>query len=555
MLAFSRAAVREIRRRLRALASELAARPPGGSQVIAADTNLSKVTVLTAHAFARRFIKKQEVLKGKAAHALLAKTINRARRDCQTGVLWPDASSDARQQRARQLGELAEPSKLKFVLRMIAVACASKKTLSETASMAQFAGFAQYVKVLRSIPERFSVIKKQRKVIDYGDMLVQAVAAIEDGASVPFSHILVDEYQDCSAAQIHLLLALANLKGRSIMVFGDAHQAIYGFAGSSYTPLSSVLAGVQELSLPRSRRLTAPTAALASAVAQHQPEDAIQASREGKLPVLIHDDTLASQTQHIVQHIQQLIAAGTAPEQIIVVARMKALLAPVEQLLLSHQVLTRRIGMSRHRRHALRVLRLVRMVEQHKKAKRAITPDVLRAALSRLTDVSDSLWKRESLALNKVSRVPSLEGRYQLCAKAYLRLLGGIRAKPELRADVNRWGPSCRAYSDAKAMCAAIRAIDKKAVVTGTIHAAKGGEWDHVLIVGATDGLLPLYLSRDDDQSLSEECNLLYVAITRARETVRLYHAPANHARSRQPFESVCRFLDDAAVRSTLRLA
>jgi DNA helicase-2/ATP-dependent DNA helicase PcrA len=98
-----------------------------------------------------------------------------------------------------------------------------------------------------------------------------------------------------------------------------------------------------------------------------------------------------------------------------------------------------------------------------------------------------------------------------------------------------------------------LRAMPKEAIVTGTIHAAKGLEWEHVFIVGATDGYLPLYHARDKAQ-LSEERNLLYVVVTRAREAVRLYHAPSNHARSRQHFESPCTFLTKAAVHETLQV-
>ena len=88
----------------------------------------------------------------------------------------------------------------------------------------------------------------------------------------------------------------------------------------------------------------------------------------------------------------------------------------------------------------------------------------------------------------------------------------------------------------------------KGAAVTSTIHAAKGGEWDHVFIVGVTEGLLPLYLEMNDEHSLVEERNLLYVAITRARKTVQLYHAPTGHARSRKNFSDLSRFLDEPAV-------
>ena len=130
-----------------------------------------------------------------------------------------------------------------------------------------------------------------------------------------------------------------------------------------------------------------------------------------------------------------------------------------------------------------------------------------------------------------------------------MRLRGGVRADAELRAEVNWWVTVCRTHADARSMRDAVRALDERAVVTGTIHAAKGGEWNHVFIVGVTDGLLPLYLSRDE-HSLAEERNLLYVAITRARETVRLYHAPTGHARSRQQFEKLSRFLTPAIQRT-----
>ncbi|MNL26729.1 hypothetical protein D3C87_1482770 [compost metagenome] len=36
----------------------------------------------------------------------------------------------------------------------------------------------------------------------------------------------------------------------------------------------------------------------------------------------------------------------------------------------------------------------------------------------------------------------------------------------------------------------------------------------------------------------------MYVAMTRARETLRLYYAPVAHARSRRLFEKLSRFLD-----------
>jgi DNA helicase-2/ATP-dependent DNA helicase PcrA len=133
-----------------------------------------------------------------------------------------------------------------------------------------------------------------------------------------------------------------------------------------------------------------------------------------------------------------------------------------------------------------------------------------------------------------------------------LRALGGLRADEDRRPDVNRWDAFTREYSSALEMRDAIRNMSLAAVVTETIHAAKGGEWDHVFVVGVTEGYLPMYLSRDE-LAVTEDRNLLFVAITRAKGTVRLYHAPSDHPRSQRRFTALSPFVDQRAVRKTLQ--
>jgi ATP-dependent DNA helicase Rep len=64
---------------------------------------------------------------------------------------------------------------------------------------------------------------------------------------------------------------------------------------------------------------------------------------------------------------------------------------------------------------------------------------------------------------------------------------------------------------------------DEQDVVTlSTLHAAKGLEWPHVMLAGVNEGLLP-FKSGDDDMTperLQEERRLMYVGITRARQTL-----------------------------------
>jgi DNA helicase II / ATP-dependent DNA helicase PcrA len=64
---------------------------------------------------------------------------------------------------------------------------------------------------------------------------------------------------------------------------------------------------------------------------------------------------------------------------------------------------------------------------------------------------------------------------------------------------------------------AAQHAPTVQGVTLASLHAAKGLEWDAVLLVGLSEGLMPISLA-EGWEAVEEERRLLYVGVTRARE-------------------------------------
>lgn len=409
----------------------------------------------------------------------------------------------------------------------------------------RFGDLAAYRQVLPAVRNSYKELKAKHGGIDYTDILLQAARLISEGAKeLPYTHVLVDEYQDSSAAQVQVLCELAQLPGRSIMAFGDADQAIYGFSGAKHTPLNSVLSGVVEMPLPVSQRLTVETAALASAIAQHPPGQAIQTERTGSKPRLVQSRSMRAQLSKVVDAIASLIEGGTRPDQLVVLARTKAQLRPVEQALLANGINTKRTNEARNKDNGIRVLQLANQLQKLGKLTQAGATDLLEQFVTHHNLHPDlDLTRDAATKLLHASRSRSLEGRYIGCAKAYLTLCGGVRENKALRNDINRWAPLCRGRDSAREMRDFINDVPDFGVTTSSIHVAKGGTWEHVFIVGATEGLLPYYLSANSTSELREERNLLYVAVTRARESVCLFHTPTRHARSRQRFTEVSQLL------------
>jgi len=93
--------------------------------------------------------------------------------------------------------------------------------------------------------------------------------------------------------------------------------------------------------------------------------------------------------------------------------------------------------------------------------------------------------------------------------------------------------------------------LDEDWLVLSTIHSAKGGEWEVVHVLHASDGMFPSDMATGDAEGIDEERRLLYVAVTRARQTLEInapvrYHFGHHPRADAHSYAQVSRFLSPA---------
>ena len=95
---------------------------------------------------------------------------------------------------------------------------------------------AARLKILCDVVDAYEKIKRQRRLIEFGDQISLAhrlaqIPLVRDQVAAGFRFILLDEYQDTSSVQVALLSSL--FAGKTVMAVGDPNQAIYGWRGAS----------------------------------------------------------------------------------------------------------------------------------------------------------------------------------------------------------------------------------------------------------------------------------------------------------------------------------
>jgi DNA helicase-2/ATP-dependent DNA helicase PcrA len=356
----------------------------------------------------------------------------------------------------------------------------------------------------------YEEVKAHAGVLDFEDLLLVTAAAIEEHRDVAeelrsrYRHFVVDEYQDVSPLQQRLLDAW--LGGRDdVCVVGDPNQTIYSFTGATPSYLLSFprrFPGSTVVRLVRDYRSTPQVVQLANRVLGRRSTLTLVGQRSGgPAPTFAEYDDEPAEAAAVAASCRARIGSGTPASEIAVLYRVNAQSEAYERALADAGVPYVLRGGERffertEIREAVLLLRAaVRSAESGLKL-----ADTVRDVLSGLS-WSPGPPPAGGAARERWESLAALVGvAEELSAVQPEAGLGDFVAELEQRA-------------------AAQHAPTVQGVTLASLHAAKGLEWDVVFLVGLVEGTVPIQHAITDEQ-IDEERRLLYVGVTRARESL-----------------------------------
>ena len=354
--------------------------------------------------------------------------------------------------------------------------------------------------MIAQVYEAYESLKKQERTLDFEDVLLLTVGMLEEDRGVrervrdQYRYFTVDEYQDVSPLQQRLLnLWLGNRE--ELCVVGDAAQTIYSFAGATSNFLLNFqnrFPNAQVFRLSRGYRSTPEIInsanrilRQANLVSDHGIE--LQSANEhGDKPMVNGFNTSADEISYVVGEVAKEIAKGTDSSEIAILARTNAQLDQVKS--------------------ALNNLKIASQIKSGERFfDRVDVRDamrVIRSASVLPSEIGD--WYTDLVSVLR----PFGDADYVI---AFLRLAKSIQ---------ENGGTNMRAF---------LREIEDRAeqnnpptlpgITLATLHAAKGLEWNHLFLIGVSDGVLPM------GNDLNEERRLFYVGVTRAKQRIQITYA------------------------------
>jgi DNA helicase-2/ATP-dependent DNA helicase PcrA len=435
---------------------------------------------------------------------------------------------------------------------------------------------AQWSAALAKLFAAYVAAKQAQNVLDYDDLLLYwshmlAEPSIARDVGDRFDHVLVDEYQDTNRVQASILLALKP-DGRGITVVGDDAQSIYSFRAATVRNILDFPQHFQPAArvvrLERNYRSTQPILDASNAVIGLAPERFTKNlwtdRASGQKPRLVTTRDEAGQACYVADRVLEERESGTALKSQAVLFRSSSHSAQLELELARRGIPFVKYG-------GLRFLEAAHVKDVLAVLKWADNPPNRMAGFRALRLLPGVGPGRATRFLDALSGVPDLRSAMEsftppavlasdwTALAALLRALGESKASWPADVDaVVRWYephferifddafvrrgdlvqlqqiastyPSRERFlteltldpPDATSDEAGPPGRDDDYLILSTIHSAKGQEWKAVHVLNVVDGCIPSDMATGSTEEIEEERRLLYVAMTRAKETLEL---------------------------------
>ncbi len=445
-------------------------------------------------------------------------------------------------------------------------------------------------------------------MLDYDDLLQYWSCMVEEPSLARaigerFDHVLVDEYQDTNRLQASILRALKP-DGTGVTVVGDDAQSIYSFRAATvrnildfprqFTPPARVV------TLERNYRSTQPILDASNAViglARERFTKNLWTERASSgMPQLVDVRDEADQARCVAERVLEQRERGLTLKSQAVLFRSSSHSAQLELELARRDIPFVKYGglkflEASHVKDVLSVLRWADNPRHRLAGFRAarLVPGIGAATATRLLDAMDAT--PDVMPVMEAFKVPpSAEADWS----AFLNVFRGLRASaaewPAELEWVTRWYEPhlARLYDDAPVRQRDLVQLQQIAstypsrerfltelaldppdatsdeagapwrdddyLILSTIHSAKGQEWKSVQILNVVDGCIPSDMSTGTTEEVEEERRLLYVAMTRAKDELRLlvpqrfYVHQQSATGDRHVYASRSRFIPDALM-------
>jgi DNA helicase II / ATP-dependent DNA helicase PcrA len=191
--------------------------------------------------------------------------------------------------------------------------------------------------------ESHSILMHQRALADFDDLLLRSVRLLEreprmrSRMQARYRWILVDEYQDCNAAQERLVELLGAPDG-NVCVVGDDDQSIYRFRGASRASMErfqALFPSARTLMLAVNQRSSTAIVSSGRTLIEHDPRRLAKPLRSGsgeseaaQVEVWECDDGEV-EAQALAEHAFWLASRGIDLREIAVLSRSHAIALPV----------------------------------------------------------------------------------------------------------------------------------------------------------------------------------------------------------------------------------